>query len=128
MIATKRSNVLAVVVGLVTIAATAEPACYRIDATAECEQVYPPGYPNDSECRWQGWARVGPSWEVYVSQKTLLLTPGSSGWTITTRNCRRVYVMMKDGQENQICYSGSYGSFRSFQTNRCVVGSGGGDT
>lgn len=130
MIAKNWSNVLTVVAGaiLVTISATTEPACYRIDATAQCEVAYPPGYPNDPECRWSGWAKSEPSWEVYVSRQTLLLTPGSSGWTITTRKCRRVYMMMKDGEENQICYGGSYGPFRTFQTNRCVVGSGGGDT
>lgn len=128
MSAKKRLNALAVVAGaiLITNPATAEPACYRIDATAQCEAEYPPGFPNDSECRVPGWARLGPYWEVYVSQKTLLFIPGSSGMTMTTRKCRRVYVLIQDGKENQLCYGGSYGTaYRSFATNDCVVGGGG---
>jgi hypothetical protein len=119
-------NALAVVAGanLATIAA-AELACYQINETQECEQV-PANDP--LECEKTDWIRFGPDWESYVARKTLLLTPGSSGKTCETRKCRRVYRLVKVGQEDQLCYSEGYGVNRSFIKKDCVVGSGGGDT
>lgn len=120
-----RSLLATVAAASLATSTTSEPACYRIDGTAECPHQYE--VPEYSECMWgNGWERLGPYWETFVTSKTLLLTPGASGMTCETRKCRRVYVMIKENQVDQKCYSAGYGDNASFINTSCVVGSGSG--
>lgn len=118
--------VLAATAGMISNAA--EVACYQINTTQECPQEAPPN-PNtecNSECPYP-WVKQGPTWETYVTQKTLLLTPGASGFTCVTRKCRRVYTCTREGYEDRVCFGPGYGTVsHSFTENSCVVGSGSG--
>lgn len=122
-----RRAVPVIVAGILGTLTHGEVACYQIIDDPECLHVDPLN--PDDEChggQWEGWTKLGPSWEKYVGNKTLLLTPGSSGYTVEWRQCRRVYEMTKFGEETQLCYGPGYGGSREFQKNSCVVGDGSG--
>ncbi len=95
----------------------AESVCFHISTLLPCSA----NPPQQSECDWgNGWTKDGPWAEYYVVQKTPLSQ--GSGSYVTTRKCRRFYIMSKPGEIDQYCYGGSYGVNYSFVNGPCIAG------